>query len=56
MLALGSDLYLPNRGLNPCFRTLCAILEEGIMVQILYCNNQRKDVFEITKQNVLKSY
>ena len=41
-VSLGSDLYLQNRGLNPCFRTLCTILEGDIIVQILCRNNQKK--------------
>ena len=56
MFTLGSDLYLQNRGLNPRFRTLYAMLEGDVIVQILYRNNQRKGVFEIMKQKVLKSY
>ena len=56
MFTLGSNLYLQNRGLNPCFRTLYAILEGDIIVQILYRNNQRKSSYEvrISFDNLLK--
>ena len=47
MFTSGRDLYLQNRGLNPCFRTLYAILEGDIIVQILYRNNQRKGRCEV---------